>query len=274
MLEEIKKKIAEFKNKDVNRFFRKIREYDFHEYTKKLKDIKFTMESIESLFNGDVFILRNTLKKSFIDNSIDKLQHFYLNNSPISPKILEGCKNGFYISNNTKSGYRTVDRSFYFFSWNQDKLGIYNEVIKIYKKLKILNGLSPDEVTSNTPKKGIVERLHVIHYPLGGGEISKHTDPTNTSIINHGIFGSEFGNDYNSGGFYLIDSNRKKIEIDQKVNKGDSVIFYPGLIHGVDPVYLGDKKLDTKSKFGRWYFNFQNVETHEVKNRQVTLAVK
>ena len=116
--------------------------------------------------------------------------------------------------------------------------------------------------------------MHVIHYPLGGGEISKHTDPTNTSIINHGIFGSEFGNDYNSGGFYLIDSNRKKIEIDQKVNKGDSVIFYPGLIHGVDPVYLGDKKLDIKSKSGRWYFNFQNVETHEVKNRQVTLAVE
>ena len=53
-----------------------------------------------------------------------------------------------------------------------------------------------------------------------------------------------------------------------------TLLFYPGLIHGVDPVYLGDKKLDTKSKSGRWYFNFQNVETHEVKNRQVTLAVE
>ena len=274
MLGEIKKKIAKLKNEKINRFFSNVREYDFEEYTEHLKNKKFALECVENLFNGDIFILRNTLDKTFIDNSINKLQQFYTNNSPISPKILEGCENGFYISNNTETGYRTVDRSFYFFSWNQDKLKIYNEVLKIYKKLKVLNGLSPNDVSNNTPKKGIVERLHVIHYPLGGGEISKHTDPVNISIINHGIFGSEFGTDYDAGGFYLISADGKKVEIDQKVNKGDSVIFFPGLIHGVDPVYLGDKKLDTKSKFGRWYFNFQNVETHEVKNRQVTLAVE
>tara|TARA_Y100001935_G_C17271178_1_gene492057 strand:- start:463 stop:1287 length:825 start_codon:yes stop_codon:yes gene_type:complete len=274
MLDEIKKKIAKLKNEKINRFFSNVREYDFEEYTEHLKNKKFALECVENLFNGDIFILRNTLDKTFIDNSINKLQQFYTNNSPISPKILEGCENGFYISNNTETGYRTVDRSFYFFSWNQDKLKIYNEVLKIYKKLKVLNGLSPNDVSNNTPKKGIVERLHVIHYPLGGGEISKHTDPVNISIINHGIFGSEFGTDYDAGGFYLISADGKKVEIDQKVNKGDSVIFFPGLIHGVDPVYLGDKKLDTKSKFGRWYFNFQNVETHEVKNRQVTLAVE
>ena len=35
-----------------------------------------------NLFNGDIFILRNTLDKTFIDNSINKLQQFYTNNSP------------------------------------------------------------------------------------------------------------------------------------------------------------------------------------------------
>ena len=116
--------------------------------------------------------------------------------------------------------------------------------------------------------------MHVIHYPLGGGEISKHTDPVNKSIINHGIFGSEFGTDYDHGGFYVIDKNNKKILIDTKVNKGDSVIFFPGLIHGVDPIFLKDEKLDIRSKNGRWYFNFQMIETHEVKNRQTTLAIE
>jgi len=273
MFDEVKKKIIDLRKKNINRFFRNIKDYDYQEYTENLKDKKFTLDCIENLFDGDIFILRNTLNKNFIDNSINKLQDFYLNNSPISTKILEGCSNGFYLSNNTKSGYRTVDRSFYFFSWNRDKLNIYKEVLKVYKKLKVLNGLSPEEITSNTPKKGVVERLHVIHYPLGGGEISKHTDPVNISIINHGIFGSEFGNDYDAGGFYLVKSDGKKIEVDKKVTKGDSVIFFPGLIHGVDPILLGEKKFDTESKSGRWYFNFQNVETHEVKNRQVTLAV-
>ena len=109
------------------------------------------------MFNGDIFILRNTLNKNFIDNSINKLQDFYLNNSPISTKILEGCGNGFYLSNNTKSGYRTVDRSFYFFSWNRDELNIYKEVLKVYKKLKVLNGLSPEEITSNTQKRVLLK---------------------------------------------------------------------------------------------------------------------
>ncbi len=273
MHDEIKKKISLLRKEKIKREFNSIIDINYNDYVQKLEDKKFVLNNIENLFFGDIIILRNTLDKYFIDSSIDKLQKFFFENSPISPKILEGCKNGYYISNNTGSGYKTVDRSFYFFSWNNDKLNIYKKILKVYQKLKILNGLKNDEITFNTPKKGVVERLHVIHYPIGGGEISKHTDPVNISIINHGIFGSEFGNDYDTGGFYVVNSAGKKIEIDKKVNKGDSVIFFPGLIHGVDPILLGNKQLDLKSKSGRWYFNFQNIETHEVKNRQVTLAV-
>ena len=273
MIIEIKNKIEFLKKSKINRCSRNVREFDYKHFIEKLTDKNFVLKSIEDLFCGDLFILRNTLSTNFIDQSIDKLHQFYLNNTSITPKILEGCKNGYYLSNYTGKGYRTVDRSFYFFSWNEDKLNVYGEVLKVFKKLKILNGLKEDEITSNTPKKGIVERLHVIHYPLGGGEISKHTDPVNISVINHGIFGSEFGSDYDTGGFYVVNSDGKKIEIDKEVKKGDSVIFFPGLIHGVDPIFFGKKKLDTESKFGRWYFNFQNIETHEVKNRQVTLAV-
>ena len=273
MLIQIKNRIKELKKKKFNIYLRNIHELDFNDFVEKLKNEKNILNYIDSIFNGDVIILRNTLNKNFIDKSINNLHQYYLNNSPISPKILEGSKNGYYISNNTNTGYRTIDRSFYFFSWNEDNLKIYNDIHNIYKKLKILNGLYENEITKNTPKDGVVERLHVINYPLGGGEISKHTDPVNVSIINHGIFGSEFGNDYDRGGFYLIDTEKKKIDIDKKLKKGDSVLFFPGLIHGVDPIYLGDKKFDLKTNSGRWYFNFQNVETHEVKNRQTTQAV-
>jgi len=273
MIKQIKKKISELKKKKINIFFSDTVELDFDEFSKKVLKLNYVLDCVDKLFNGYVFILRNTVNKDFINSSIDKLQKFYLKKKPISPKILEGCKNGYYISNNTSHGYRAVDRSFYFFSWNNDKLLIYKELLNIYKKIKILNGLEAEEVTNNTPKNDVVERLHVIHYPIGGGEISKHTDPINISIINHGIFGSESGKEYDRGGFYVINKKNEKILIDKKVNKGDSVIFFPGLIHGVDPVFLKDQKLDMKSKIGRWYFNFQLIETHEVKNRQTTLAV-
>ena len=273
MLIKIKKKIKDLKKKNINRFLRNIHELDFNDFIEKLKNEKNVLDYIENIFNGDIIILRKTLSKDFINNSIKKLQQYCLDNPPISPKILEGSKNGYYISNNTSTGYRTIDRSFYFFSWNEDTLDIYNTIHKTYKKLKILNGLDEDEITTNTPKDYVVERLHVINYPPVGGEISKHTDPVNVSIINHGIFGSEFGIDYDRGGFYLIDSEKKKIDIDKKLNKGDSILFFPGLIHGVDPIYLGNTKVDFKKSSGRWYFNFQNIETHEVKNRQTTQAV-
>ena len=274
MIEQIKKKINLYKKCEINRFFNNVIEIDFNEFSKKLLDFEFVLECVDKLFDGDIFILRNTLKKDFIESSIDKMQKFYLENSPISPKILEGCKNGYYMSNNTSSGYKTVDRSFYFFSWNKDELNIYKEILKIYYKLKILNGLKAEEITNNTPQNEVVERLHVIHYPIGGGEISKHIDPINKSIINHGIFGSEYGKDYDRGGFYLINKKKEKKLIDKMVGKGDSVIFFPGLIHGVDPVFLKDEKLDIKSKKGRWYFNFQLIETHELKNRQTTFAIE
>ena len=40
------------------------------------------------------------------------------------------------------------------------------------------------------------------------------------------------------------------------VSKGDSVIFFPGLIHGVDPIFLKDEKLDIKSKKGDGILTF------------------
>ena len=60
----------------------------------------------------------------------------------------------------------------------------------------------------------------------------------------------------------------EKVEIDQKVNKGDSVF---GLIHGVDPVYLVIK-LDTNLNLE--IVLFQNVETHEVKNEPSNISAE
>ena len=34
-----------------------------------------------------------------------------------------------------------------------------------------------DEISNNIPSDGVVERMHIIHYPNGGGKISKHVDP-------------------------------------------------------------------------------------------------
>ena len=166
----------------------------------------------------------------------------------------------------SSKGYKTVDKSFYFFSWNKDKLKIYKKIINIYKPLKILNGLQNNEITKNKPRDGIIERLHIINYPLNSGQISRHYDPVNVSIFNFGLYATEYGKDYTDGGFFVLNKNNKKIVVDRKIKKTDIVLFFPSLIHGVDKV----KNSKIEKSNGRWFININHIQSHEIKNRQYT----
>jgi len=265
--EIIKNKIRIIRNSKKIVFFKNLKTYDYFEFKKKLNSINFVLRCINQLSNGHIFVLKNSIKSIFLDNARIKLDNITKNRKPINPKIKTGVKNGFYISNNFSSkGYKTFDKSFYFFSWNKDNTGIYKKIVNIYKPLKILNGLSNNEITKNKPKDGVIERLHVINYPLDSGQISRHRDPINVSIFNFGMYATEYGVDYYKGGFFVLNKKNRKIVIDKKIKKTDIVLFFPSLIHGVDKV----KKFKSKDSNGRWFINVNHAQSHEVKNREYT----
>ena len=86
------------------------------------------MEVINNLSKGYIFILEGAINSEVLDQAKIDLIKFTKKNKAISPKIKTGIKNGYYISRNLSSkGYKAVDQSFYFFSWNKDKLGIYKK---------------------------------------------------------------------------------------------------------------------------------------------------
>ena len=267
-----KKKIIQNKIKIIKKskkmiFFIGLKTYDYFDFKEKLNSVNFILKCIDQLSNGYIFVLKNSIKPKFLDSSKIKLNNIVKNKKPINPKIKTGAKNGFYISNQlSPKGYKTSDKSFYFFSWNKDKTGIYKKIINIYKPLKILNGLGNNEISKNKPKDGVVERLHVINYPLNSGQISQHYDPVNVSIFNFGIYATEYGPDYNRGGFFVLNNNKKKIIIDEKIKKTDIVLFFPSLVHGVDEV----KNLKSQDTDGRWFINVNHVQSHEVENREYT----
>lgn len=263
----IKNKIKTLKKLNKRVFFKDLKTYDYIQFKEKLKSSRFALNCINELSKGSVFILKNSIKFDFLEKMKVKLNKIAKTRKQISPRILNGVKNGFYISNHLSSkGYKTVDKSFYFFSWNKDTTGIYNKIIEIYKPLKILNGLAPNDFTKNTPKDGIVERVHIINYPINSGLISQHYDPTNVTIFNFGIYATEFGIDYNKGGFFVLKNKNKKIFIDKKVKKTDALLFSPSLVHGVDKV----KNFKQKKTDGRWFVNVNLAQSHEVKDRQYT----
>lgn len=265
--EIIKKRIDKIRNSKKKIFFKGYKKYDYFKFKKKLNSVNFVLKCIDQLSNGYIFILQNSIKANFIENAKIKLNKILKKRHPIKPKIITGIKNGYYISNNMSSkGYKTYDTSFYFFSWNKDKTGIYKKIIEIYKPLKILNGLNKQEITNNKPIDGIVERVHVINYPTNSGQISRHYDPINVSIFNFGIYATQYGEDYSSGGFFVLDKDKLKKNIDKKINKTDIVLFFPSLIHGVDIV----KSKNPESTDGRWFINVNHTQSHEVFNREYT----
>ena len=263
----IQEKIRKIRNSKKIVLFKKLKTYDYFEFKEKLNSVNFVLKCIDQLSSGNIFILKNSINSKFLDNAKIKLNNILKNKKPINPKIKTGVKNGFYISNNLSSkGYKTVDKSFYFFSWNKDETGIYKKLINIYKPLKILNGLGNNEITKNKPKDGVIERLHIVNYPLNSGQISRHYDPINVSIFNFGMYATEHGLDYDKGGFFVLNKNKKKILIDKKIKKTDIVLFFPALIHGVDKV----KKLKYNNSDGRWFININHTQSHEIKSREYT----
>ena len=188
-IELIQNKIKKIKNKKNKIFYTDLKEYNYSSFITKCKKVKFVINCIDDLSNGCIIVLKNSIRSSFLENAKKKLEKFAKETRPINPKIKSGIKNGFYLSKNlSNKGYKTVDRSFYFFSWNKDKLKIYRKIINLYKPLKILNGLRKNQISKNKPRDGVVERLHIINYPLNSGQISRHYDPVNVSIFNFGLY--------------------------------------------------------------------------------------
>jgi len=260
-------------NKSPNRYFRNIEEFEYNSFIQNISDENFIYESISKIIAGDIFVLKSAASKNLCKKIINYLDAFAKPENLISHKVLDGIKNGYYVSRNIGgTSYQTNDRSFYFFSWNKDETNFYQDVMKLYKPLKVLNGLQENEITNNIPSDEVVERMNVIHYPDGGGQILKHVDPINFVNANFGLYCTQYEVDYQKGGFFVENSKGQKIEIDKRIETGDLVIFFPGLKHGVDPVFISKKDQSTTS--GKWFCNINLTESHHSKNRTTSKGIE
>ena len=72
----------------------------------------------------------------------------------------------------------------------------------------------------------------------------------------------------------MLNSKKKKIFVDHKINSGDMILFYNGLYHGVEPTFLENKKKNLDKINGRVFLNLSILESHEFKDRQFTRGLK
>ncbi|MBS3124381.1 hypothetical protein J4437_07185 [Candidatus Woesearchaeota archaeon] len=240
------------------------------------QDPKFVKEIVQSLYNGDVYILKGAFSSKFMIELREKLHKYGTSTDSSFHKMLEGCPDFHRIidSDVTKNySFESIKHSFYFFPWNNDQYDIFKETYPIWRAIKMLCGLDSEEYEKNTPKDGMVDRIQIVHYPSGAGRIETHSDPYQVHRLIISCFMSKRGVDYEQGGVYFINKTNQKVDFENDLEIGDMQIYFPTILHGVNTIDEG-KVLDWSSSAGRWWFGpFSNSSNH-VEKRYEGFAVK
>ena len=255
-------------------------------YVKKVSVIDFSKlkESVDNkneiyvknlakkIYDGEAFIIRKAANKNLKKVVIDLAKYYDKKHKPSFHKMLDGTPNfhRIYDSEITKKySLYAIKHSYFFYNWNikselekKLKQGVYRH----WRYIKFLAGNKMYQYEKNIPSDGQIDRLQIVNYPRGGGELRDHVDPRKNQRVVSGLIMSKIGVDFNSGGFYFRNKQNKKINIENQLEIGDSVIFYGSVIHGVDVVDRNEK-LNWKSYDSRWFIGMFVNDSNHVKDR-------
>ena len=160
--------------------------------------------------------------------------------------------------------------SIHMFAWNDDISDVRKTIMEICKPIKLLAGLSMYEFQNHTPKDLIIERLQFARFPPTGF-IEPHIDANTLMRLVISGYLSTRGVDYEKGGFYFVDENDNKCDVEDSIKAGDIGLFYASIRHGLD-IIDPDKKPDIKKKDGRWWYglNVHHSDEMEETKRHTT----
>lgn len=234
------------------------------------------IELTESLYAGDSYVLKGAFSESTMIELREKTYNYGKQNAPSFNKMLDGCPdfNSIIDAESTKKySYNAIRRSYFFFPWNNDPLGLKETVYPVWEVYKYLGGYARDEYCRNIPSTGTVDRFQIAHYPAGGGGLEPHVDAFVNQKMIIGAMGSKRGRDYEQGGFYCIGKDNVKIDLEPFLDIGDMVCCYPTVVHGVAAVdpHL---PLNWESSAGRWFLGLYSNDSDAVKERRTTSRVE
>ncbi len=244
----------------TNVFARNIIKIEYQEYKNRI--LKNDSELIESLFFGDIYIVKNAYKKKLLEKIRSELHEWGTKTKASYHEIKEGVPNFHRILDKDGKFYVSSKwHGYYFFNFNKDPWNIFNIAEEKYFLNQKIMGFNEKETFNNSPKDKYVTRVWIVQYPQGGGYIQAHDHSSDVFCLANIAIMSEKGKDYNNGGIYFIDENANKIFIDDQVEVGDLLVTYKRQVHGVDPVDP-NIKTDWKSEKGRWVMMYGNVPTN------------
>ena len=240
----------------------------FEEFENKVKS--FDKKLIDNLYAGDAFIIKNVIPEDILGKmKNDVIEWGKKTNDGFQPMI-KGAKDYHqYIKSSESNKYKIspVRHSYFFFRWNDDPVKTFHYGDHIWGLIKVLGGFNYDEYLDYCEDKQVIDRAQIAHYPVGAGTIPEHTDPNHNQKCILGIYLSQYGEDYESGGIYFLNKNDKEIFIEPEIDKGDAVIAYPTVVHGVKTIDVHKKSEWENTTTGRWFLGLYSNDSNEKENR-------
>ena len=238
------------------------------------KNENYLKKIIKSMYvKKEAYIVKNSASKKLKETILDLANHYKKTRKSIFHKTLDGVPNFHRIIDKDitkKYSVFAIKHSFYFYNWNiKTKLEkkLKDGVYRHWRYVKSLAGNGKNQFEKNIPSNKQIDRLQIVRYPAGGGELRDHVDPRKNQRVVSGIIMSKIGEDFLKGGFYFKSSKTKKINIEKRLELGDAVIFYGSIAHGVEKVDP-QEKLSWKSNKGRWFIGMFVNDSDHVYKRQ------
>lgn len=251
---------------------------DYLEFVEKInrQEDPFVKSMVGSLYSGDVYLLKSAFPERFMVDLRTSVQEYWSAKPSEFYKMLERTPDFHRIidfETGKKYSFRVCKHSAYFYNWNDDPLKLFGVIYERWRVIKLLMGLRPDEYERNTPKDGVIDRVQIVRYPPRIGFLEPHSDPYLYQRLFLSGYMSKRGIDYQGGGFYLVGSGDKVVEVEDQIDVGDVCIGYATVYHGVAPADK-DKEPNWESDDGRWFLSMYSNESDEVVNRHTGHAVR
>ena len=134
---------------------RNLKKINFKNFLNKINSKEESIKIINNLYQGDVYLIRNTIGKKFIS----ELKRYLVDKAKNDPssfhKIKEGCPNFNRIikKKHKKYSVSSFRHAFYFFRWNKEKVKIFKNFDIIWDKIKYLNGYKFNSFKKKYPKR-------------------------------------------------------------------------------------------------------------------------
>ncbi len=240
----------------------------------QMKNLALISHLIELMVAGKILILKDTFSKKVTEQIKANTKKFWNENESSFHKMYDGCPNFHRIIDDQVSksySIKKVGHTTFFFPWNKDELGVRDKIMDRWRVIKEFTGLRPKEYESNIPSKGTCDRIQVVLYPPKCGVLETHSDPYHNQLTFASGYLTTRGSNgaYTEGGFYALEKNGKKIDLEQNIVEGDFAIGLATIKHGVetiDPDSNGD--VDWYGDSGRWFLGLYSNDSDNVKNRK------